>query len=272
MSVYAKEKPEYLEEALNSLINQTMMPNEIVIVKDGKLTPELDKVIDGFVNMPKYGHLFKLVPLSVNVGLGLALNAGIEACSYDLIARADSDDISLSSRFEEQVGYMDQHPGTIILSANIQEFDETMKNELAMKVVPESDTEIKRFIKRRNPFNHMATVYRKSVIQKIGSYEHCMYFEDYYLWCKAVAYGGSFHNIQKPLVNARAGYSMIARRGGLKYVVHICIFQKMAKKIKVFSLFDVTVNVATRLPVALLPKSFRAFLYKFSLRKIRNAL
>lgn len=267
MSVYGKEKPEYLDAALRSLITQTRVPDEIVLVKDGPLTPELDSIINKYTAHPDYGLRFKIVSLKENVGLGLALNAGIEACSHELIARADSDDISLSDRFEQQVSYMEKHPKTKIISSNIQEYSEDMKQKLAIRSVPEKDTDIKSFVRRRNPFNHMAVMYHKSAIQAAGSYEHCPYFEDYYLWCKVIGQGGEFYNFQKPLVYARAGNPMIMRRGGLVYAKNVYSFQRRASQIGPISLLDSIRNLLIRLPVAIVPGRIRLVVYRFALRK-----
>jgi glycosyltransferase involved in cell wall biosynthesis len=267
MSVYIKEKPKYLDAALKSLVDQTRQPDEIVLVKDGSLTPELDTVVDKYCKLPKIGDRFKVIPLEKNVGLGLALNAGIEACSGEIIARADSDDISTHDRFEKQIAYMETHPEANIISSNIQEYDESMTNKLLMRIVPESDVEIKRYVRRRSPFNHMAVVYRKSIIESVGSYEHCMYFEDYYLWCKVIALGGEFYNFQEPFVHARAGDSMIGRRGGVGYVKNIVHFQRMAKKTGIMSIVDVAINLLIRIPAAIVPTGWRKIVYSRGLRR-----
>lgn len=266
MSVYAKEKPEYLDAALQSLIDQTRLPDEIVLVKDGMLTPDLDVVIRRYVSLTEYGKRFKIVPLDKNVGLGLALNAGIRACSHELIARADSDDVSLNDRFEKQIRYLEENSDVNIISANIQEYDESLTQKLSMRMVPEKDADIKKFVRRRSPFNHMAVVYRKSVIEATGSYEHCMYFEDYYLWCKVIARGGRFYNFQQSLIHARAGRGMIARRGGLNYVKNIYNFQRMAYRTGIIRKSDLVQNLLIRVPVAIVPGKLRAAFYGLVLR------
>lgn len=267
MSIYAKEKPEYLDAALRSLVTQTRVPDEVVLVKDGPLTLELDSIINKYTAHPDYDSRFKIISLKENVGLGLALNAGIEACSYELIARADSDDISLSNRFEQQLSYMEKHPNTKIISSNIQEYSEDMKQKLAIRSVPEEDADIKKFVRRRNPFNHMAVMYRKSAIQAVGNYEHCPYFEDYYLWCKVMGQGGEFYNFQEPLVHARTGESMIERRGGLGYAKNILHFQALAKQTGAMRYSDIIVNLGIRIPVALVPQKLRKFIYMKRLRR-----
>lgn len=264
MSVYHKEKAEHLDAALRSIINQSLQPAEIVLVKDGPLTPQLDKVIKSFSSKYK---IFKIVGLPTNSGLGPALREGIKNCTYELIARADSDDISLPKRFELQIDFLKQNPKVDILSSNIIEFDDQLTTRLSERIVPEDDKTIKSYIKTRSPFNHMAVVYKKSVILAAGSYEDCPYFEDYYLWCKAYANGGIFHNIQESLIHARGGTSMITRRGGLSYAKCIFNFQRKAYSLRVIDSKTFVANLIIRIPIAIMPTSFREIFYKRMLRK-----
>ena len=104
MSVYKNEKAEYLNTALKSIVNQSLMPNEIIIVKDGILTDELDKCLDDFYEA--YENIVKVIPFAENRGLGLALRDGVLACSNEYIARMDTDDIAFSNRFEEQFEFL----------------------------------------------------------------------------------------------------------------------------------------------------------------------
>ena len=138
-------------------------------------------MINKYLRKIEYKHLFKVIQLKKNVGLGCALNAGLKSCSYEIVARADSDDVSLPNRFAEQISYMENNPEVKIISANIQEYDESLTDRLAVRVVPETDRGIKKYIRRRSPFNHMAVVFRKSAVQEAGGYMHCSFFEDYYL-------------------------------------------------------------------------------------------
>lgn len=263
MSVYHKEKAEYLDAALKSIIDQSLLPHEIVIVKDGPLTPELDEIINKYTSSHK---IFKIVSLPTNQGLGPALCEGIKNCTYDVIARADSDDVSLPDRFELQVGFLTQHPNIDILSSNIIEFDESLSHKLSERVVPEDDAAIKTYIKTRSPFNHMAVMYKKASITTVGSYEDCPFFEDYYLWCKSYANGGTFHNIQKPLVHARGGSAMISRRGGFNYARCIFNFQRRIYKLRIIDAKTFAINLLIRIPVSIMPTKGREILYKRMLR------
>lgn len=121
MSVYEKENPKYLDVALNSIINQTILPNEIVIVKDGKLTDDLDSIINKYSK--KYSDLFKIISLKENIGLGKALSIGILSCKYDLIARMDSDDICKEDRFEKQINLYRDNRNIDLVGSYISEFE-----------------------------------------------------------------------------------------------------------------------------------------------------
>ncbi len=164
ISVYYKEKPEYLEDAINSIFNQTLLPKEVILVEDGKLTDELYAVIN--ILKEKY-HEIKTVRLKENQGLGSALNEGLKYCSYDIVARMDSDDISMPNRFRLQIDFLENHPDIDIISGWIDEFYGNKENIISTRKIPEEHNDIVKFGKSRNPINHPATMFRKSIICNI---------------------------------------------------------------------------------------------------------
>ena len=101
MSVYAKEKPDYLLQSLQSIKDQSVSVTELVVVEDGPLTPDLYKVLDQFSELN-----LKRIKLQQNLGLGLALKEGVINCSHELIIRMDSDDVANSKRFETQLKFL----------------------------------------------------------------------------------------------------------------------------------------------------------------------
>lgn len=107
MSVYYKEKPEYLDYSIKSMLKQTIFPSEFVIVKDGELTEELNNIIEKYKQ--EYPNLFNIISLEQNVGLGLALKTGILNCKYEFIARMDSDDYSIPTRIEEELKIFEEN-------------------------------------------------------------------------------------------------------------------------------------------------------------------
>ena len=251
ISVYYKEDPLFLEKALGSIGNQTLSANEIVLIKDGPLTPDLDKVI---TYHSEYSRIpYKIIELKENIGLGEALNRGLEYCSYEWIARMDSDDIALPDRFEKQFGYLVENPDIDILGSWICEFDKNFEECNKKRKVPVANEDIRSFSKHRNPLNHMTVVFRKSAVQEVGGYLPMNGFEDYYLWMRMLMAEKQFSNIPQVLVKARTGQGMISRRQGLKYAKDELALEKAAYQLGFWSKFDLIKNLFTRVLPRLLP-------------------
>lgn len=212
MAVYHLEKPDRLDAAIASIWDfQNLKPDEVVVVKDGPLTIALDSVLENA--KARIGHQLKIVSLEYNVGLALALNEGLKACSYEVIARMDSDDISEPTRFEKQIPRLGL--GMDLCGGHIAEFDREMS--LGKRTVPLDNESIRRYIRSRNPFNHVTVCYRKSVVQALGGYPNLPYREDYALWAKIVGAGHEVENIDSVLVRVRSGRAMVVRRNGWLY-------------------------------------------------------
>lgn len=265
ISVYKKEKPEYLKTALQSIINQTLKPNEIVIVKDGLLTQELDDCIKKYEN--KYSELIKIVAFKENRGLGLALRDGVTACKYDYIARMDSDDIAMPERFAKQFHYLKQHQETALLGTWITEFSKDENKPDTLTELPCTHTEILKYAKRRNPFRHMTMVLKKEAVIKAGNYRDFLWFEDYDLWVRMLQKGYIAVNIPEYLVNVRADEEMFARRGGWQYLKQDYKFQSFLLKIGFISLLKFFINVSIRTTIRLIPNKMRNLFYSLFLRK-----
>ena len=264
MSIYHKEKPEYFDRAMQSIWDeQTIKPNEIVLVQDGKLTEELYEIIDKWKN--KLGEKLKIIPLEENVGLGDALNEGIKHCTYELIARMDTDDIALPRRFEKQLKAFENNE-IDICSSWVGEFENDEKEILSYRKVPEYHDDIIKFAKKRSPINHPALMYKKSTVEKSGGYKKMMWFEDYYLWARMILNEAKFYNIQEPLVNMRAGYGQLERRGGFKYAIEEFKFLKRLKDIGFLSNSQFIKSLVIRFVARVLPKSLLKNIYK----KIRD--
>lgn len=260
MSVYYKEKPEYLRQCFNSLLRQTLKANEWVIVEDGKLTDELYSVLDAYEK--KYPTLIKRVPLKENVGLGLALREGILHCSYDLIARMDTDDLSRKDRFEKQIAEFESDPDLDICGSIIYEFEDKPKNVVAKRSVPLSDHEIKEYQKKRDAFNHVTVVFKKEAVLKAGNYMSCYLMEDTYLWVRMMIAGVKCKNLKEPLVYVRIGHDMYERRGGWEYFKKYRIGRKMVLDTGYISKSDYYITLAVQLVVALIPQRVRGFVFK----------
>jgi len=264
ISIYYKEKPEYFNRAMQSIWDeQTIKPNEIILVQDGKLTEELYEIIDKWKN--KLGEILKIIPLEENVGLGNALNEGMKHCSYELTARMDTDDIALPNRFEKQLKVF-ENSDIDICSSWVGEFDRDEKNIISYRKVPEKHYEIISFAKMRSPINHPAVMYKKVVVEKVGGYKKLRWLQDYHLWARMILNGAKFYNIQEPLVNMRAGYSQLERRSGLKYAIYEMKVLKELKDIGFLSNSQFIKSLVIRFVARVLPKSLLKNIYK----KIRD--
>ena len=264
LSLYKKEHPSQLRQSLNSLFSQTLLPDEIILVKDGPLTPELDTIVSDYA--ARYPFL-KVVPLPQNQGLGKALNEGLKHCSYDLVARMDTDDIAKPERFERQIKVFEEHPELDLVGAWIDEFEGTPQHILSVRRVSETSEEIREYCKKRCPVNHPVVMFRKSAVQAAGSYQHFPLFEDYYLWVRMLRNGAKFYNIQESLLFFRTSPDMFKRRGGLKYAMDELRFQSMMRKMGMIGWKRFVLNVSIRFPARIIPNSLRGFFYKKLMRK-----
>lgn len=265
LSVYKNEKPEYLQSALDSVLQQTLLPNELVIVEDGPLTPSLYKILEGV----EVGTSIKIKRLAFkeNRGLGLALKDGVLACSYVYIARMDTDDFALPQRFEKQIAYLEQHPEIAMVGSWIKEFREDPQQPDTITKLPVDTASIREYAKSRNPFRHMTVIYKKEAVLQSGSYRDFLLFEDYDLWVRMLQAGYELANLPECLVMVRADDDMFARRGGSGYILKELRFQWFLYDSGFISLFKLITNVGLRVAVRLLPNGLRVWIYKKLLRR-----
>ena len=268
MSVYIKENPKYFDRALQSITDdQILKPNQIVLVKDGPLTNELEKIIEKWSE--KYKNLFKIIPLEKNMGLGEALRIGIENCSYNLIARMDTDDIAKPERFQEQIKIFKNNEVDLVGSW-IDEFWEVNNKIEVQKIrkVPKNDREIKEKLKFLNSFNHPTVMYRKNEVLKAGNYsEKYHLMEDYYLWVRMAMDNCKFYNIQRSLLFFRTTPDTYKRRGGIRFVKADILFQTELLKIDFINIFEYFRNLFIRISFRIVPWQIRELLQKKLLRK-----
>ncbi|MEG0834598.1 MAG: glycosyltransferase [Christensenellaceae bacterium] len=262
MSVYDKETAANLSKSLMSIATQTYPPKEIVLVCDGALTQGLEETIQAF--RQQYTDLLQLVRIESNVGLGEALNQGLQHCQNEYVARMDSDDIALPERIEQQLYLMLKKP-LDICGCNIVEFqDENI--DVCIKQVPSSHSEILKYAKKRNPFNHPSVVFRKTVILDAGGYQAMPYFEDYYLWVRALQRGARCGNLPQVLLRMRSNAAFYNRRGGIGYARHVVAFWKQLAKIGFITRLEAYVTIIPRLLSAIVPNQLRIQIYRHLLR------
>ena len=216
ISVYKNDNPLYLEQALNSIYKeQTLKPNQIVVVKDGPLTLKLENIIINFSKSCKCP--LDIICLLKNVGLGKALNIGLEKCVYEVIARMDSDDISKPNRFEVQIDFIKNNPNIDVVSSYVDEFKGSIDNILSTKSLPFDHIKCVRRLKYGSPFNHPATVFKKSKVKEVGGYKDIYLKEDTFLWLRMLVKNNVFANIQESLLFFRINNNLYKRRRGVKY-------------------------------------------------------
>jgi glycosyltransferase involved in cell wall biosynthesis len=266
MTVYHGDCLAYLKESFSSITNQTLMPNEIVLVIDGPIHDELKKYI--FQLEEKNSELLKVVRLKKNIGLASALNMGIKSCSYDLIARMDTDDYSLNTRFEKQINLMINNKNIDLVGSWYKQFDSTLTNFTTDRKVPQSHSDIVNYARFRVPINHPSIIIRKSALSKIGGYpEDLGFFEDWGLTFRLIKNGNILINIQEYLIHVRGGSDFYQRRGGFQYFIsEIKYLIKMRDK-GYFTSIDFIFNILLRSIIRLTPIFFRKKIYLI-LRKV----
>lgn len=264
MSVYAKDNPAWIAQALDSVLHNTVSPTEVVVAVDGPVGADIQAVLEEYKG--KYPQI-KLLPSEKNEGLGAALRRGLLACSYDLVARMDADDISLPDRFERQLARFDKEPDLTILGGAIQEIDAQTLLPKAQRSVPCSDKEIKQFLKSRCPFNHVTVMFRKQDILQAGNYQPLFLVEDYYLWVRCAARNYRMGNLSEIVLNVRVDENMYARRGGWKYFKSNKALQDKLCDYKLISWPRYWFNISVRFCVqVLMPNKLREIFYKKALR------
>ena len=265
MSLYEKEKAEYFSACMDSVINQTVQPSEIVIVLDGPITSKLEEALWTYK---------EIAPISIreircpeNRGLGIALSVGVPECSYELIARMDSDDICREDRFEKQLNYFEIHPDVDICGSDIVEFEGSKDHVISRRSVPTEHDAIVAYQKKRSAFNHVSVMFKKSVVMKAGNYQDAPLMEDDYLWVRMIQADAKCANIPEDLVYVRVDGGMFERRGGWPYFLK---YRKARKKILqtgFISNWDYALTIMVQFVVALIPNNMRRFIFIRLLRR-----
>ena len=266
-SVYKNDKPEFVRVALDSmLVNQTVRPDEIVIVQDGPVPYEISRMFIEYTD--KYGDRLNIIKLEKNGGLGNALKLGVENAKHDIIGRMDSDDICISNRFEKQLAYLETHPECDIVGGQMTEFIGEQENIVGRRVVPLTNAEIYKYMKGRCALNHVTVMFRKDAVLKVGNYQDWFWNEDYYLWVRMMISRCVFANLPDVLVNVRSGSDQYARRGGKKYYESEKGIQKLMLDNGLITRSRYYFNVIARWSVQVaMPNWLRGFVFQKIFRK-----
>lgn len=265
MSVYFKEQPNNLRQAMESMRCQTVPTDDFVLVCDGPLTDELDAVIGE--EQEKLGSVLHVLRLEKNEGLGNALNEGLKICRNELVARMDSDDLSRSERCEKQLGLFERYPEISLSSGTVSEFIDDPADPTGKREVSITNEEIRVFSRKRNPMNHPCVMFRKSAVEKAGGYKETYHlFEDYYLWVRMLMKGFKAWNSKDILLDMRSPADMYLRRGGKKYADDMLRFHRWMKKSGWSSETEYLTGAVPHAVVCVMPNGLRKLIYQ-GLRK-----
>lgn len=299
MSIYKSDVPELVRLALDSLLQQTLLPNEIVIVGDGPVPAELEQEVSSFKfrvskirttpnpSFAKGGDLVQedrkesletrnqkpetivtYLPQEKNGGLGEAMRIAAEAAKYDYLARMDSDDICLPDRFEKQMKCFEEDPELSLVGGMITEFDGEPENIIAKRILPLEDAEIKRMMRGRCAVNHVTVIFKKADLMKSGNYQPFWKQEDHYLWARMMEHGCKFRNIPDVVVNVRSGKDQIARRGGLRFYKSVVrVFWYMYRHGLISFGYFLYICTVRGIVQVLMPNRLRTWVYLHLLRK-----
>lgn len=262
LSVYTKEKPEFLNQAFASIWDQqTLKPDQIVLVKDGLLNQELDAEIACWKE--KLGDVLTLIVLPENVGLGAALNIGLKECKHDLVARMDTDDVSLPQRFEQQIQFMQSNPHIAASSAMLEEWDQTLTQYISTRNLPTDPKAVAQFAIRRSPLSHPLTIFRKNIVESVGGYPPLRNAQDYALWSLLLSQGHELANLPDTLLHMRSGTEMLSRRG-YSYFKQEFKLLKYQKKIGFLSTKNFLINTTLKAVLRLSPTFLKKLAYKLA--------
>ena len=267
ISVYIKDNPEYFDRALKSITTeQTKQPDELLIVADGPLTAELDKVIAKY--QTSLGEKCRVHRCERNGGHGEARRFAVSTASNPIVAVMDSDDVSSPDRFESQLSYLASHPDCDVVGGQITEFVDSEENIVGTRVVPLTHEEVASYLKSRCPMNHVTVMMRTKSVIAAGNYQDWHYDEDYFLWVRMTLAGCNFANLPDVLVNVRVGADMYQRRGGWKYFKSEAKLQKYMLEHKLIGFPRYVYNVLGRFTVQVaMPNWLRGFVFQKLFRK-----
>lgn len=223
MSVYKSENPQYLDRSLQSIwTDQTLKPNQIVLIEDGPLGKELNKIIDKW--KLHLSEKLYIVRNNENIGLTKSLNRGLKVVTGQFIARMDSDDIAHPLRFERQIKFLSTHPDVAVVGGSIQEFNDSCEC-LNIRHYPSDNIAVLRYIHKASPLAHPAVMMRKSIFDAGLSYnEQYRTSQDIALWFDVLCRGFKIANINDIVLYFRRDDEVFKRRSKKKAINEFKIY------------------------------------------------
>ncbi len=263
MSVYAKDRPAWVRQALDSVLANTVKPTEVVIMVDGPVGIDLQAVLDESAKNP----LVRVISHPVNIGRGAALAIAVPQCKNELIALMDADDVCRTDRFEKQLSAFAANPGLAVCGGQIQEVDAESFTPLSKRTVPLTHADIKQYLKTRMPFNNVSVMFKKAAVLDSGNFKAFGLVEDYYMWARVIAKGYQAQNLADDLVDVRVNPQLHGRRGGYNYFhMNKLLFDEM-HKLNLLNTWEYYYTLSVRFVVqVLMPNCLRSMFYKRALR------
>lgn len=258
LPVWAGDRPDFLRTAFVSTVDeQTRRPDEVVIVRDGPVGSALQECLDTLAAQSPVP--VRVLALPGNLGLGPALDAGLEVCRHDLVARMDADDISLPHRFAVQLPLMQSAD---LVGSGLLEIGTGLDDVVGRRTPPTDPADIVVRARFADPFNHPTVVYRRDLVRAVGGYGDFAVMEDYLLWAKMILAGARVANVAEPLVGYRVGAGAYARRGGLRQLRAELALQRRFRRIGFTSPAQYARNVVVRGGYRLVPEAVRRRAYR----------
>ncbi len=257
MCVYEGDNPLFFDKAIKSILDNTLIPDEIILIVDGPISKKHEQIID------KYLKELTVYRFKENQGHGVARRKSLELCNNELVALMDADDICLKDRFEKQINVFKNNSKLSIVGGQIEEFIDNVENIIGKREVPLSDDNIKTYMKKRCPMNQVTVMFKKKDIIKVGNYLDWYSNEDYYLWIRMALNNLKFQNIDDTLVYVRVGKEAYQRRGGKKYFLSEFRLQNYMLKKGIISVPRWVINVAERFVLQIvMPNKLRGIIFQ----------
>jgi glycosyltransferase involved in cell wall biosynthesis len=259
MSVWGGDRPDYLADAFRSTVHeQERRPEQVVVVQDGPVDEILAATITDLADTSPVRTL--VLRLEQNIGLGPALDAGLDACDHDVVARMDADDVSLPNRFAVQLPIIEA--GADIVGSGLLEFGDHPDEIVGRRTPPIDPEQIRARSRFADPFNHPTVVYRRSMVRAVGGYQQLALMEDYLLFAKMITAGAEVANVAEPLVKYRVGAGAYGRRGGLRLLRSELAMQRRFRDVGFTTRTQYVRNVVVRGGYRLVPESLRRAAYR----------
>jgi Glycosyl transferase family 2 len=259
LPVWERDRPDFLTAAFRStVVDQTRRPDHVVVVRDGPVDAALGRTVAELADTSPVP--VDVLELDRNVGLGPALDAGLEVCKYDVVARMDADDISLPHRFAVQMPVVED--GADLVGSGLLEFGDGADDVVGRRIPPTEPAAIRARSRFADPFNHPTVVYRRGCVQAVGGYGDFALMEDYLLWAKMILAGARVANVAEPLVLYRVGAGAYRRRGGLAQLRTELGLQRRLHALGFTTRAQYLRNVAVRGGYRLAPEGLRRVAYR----------